>query len=148
MNQPTIQAVKDYILTCPHLDELADSNVDDSGNRRITYAIHETMNDQGSITHYFMDDSTERQFLFSLACVFEYDKELATKIEYSGFFEDFEEWLEQNNVNNRYPVLKEGLTPTNIETTSNGYLVYEPESSSEARYEIQCKLIYEKEANE
>ena len=43
------------------------------------------------------------------------------------------------------PIMRDGLTPTKIEAMSSGYLFDVSGDLSNARYQIQCRLIYDKE---
>ena len=63
----------------------------------------------------------------------------------SGFYEDFSDWLDEQTKSGNLPIMREGLTPTKIEAISSGYLFDVSGDLSNARYQIQCRLIYDKE---
>lgn len=138
-----IEAVRDYILTCPLLKDLARINVDFLPEDASTYSI-ESVPTQ-TIISTDIDGSTTRQFVFVFASRLFYTDELRNNIDNSGFYEDFENWLEANSENDVFPTLDEGLTPTKIEAISSGYLFDIAGDYSNARYQIQCRLIYDKE---
>ena len=138
-----IESVRDYILTCPLLEELARINVDFLPEDANTYSI-ESVPTQ-TIISTDIDGSTTRQFTFVFASRLLYTPELRNNIDNSGFYEDFENWLETNSENGVFPVLAEGLTPTKIEAISSGYLFDIAGDFTDARYQIQCRLIYDKE---
>lgn len=138
-----IEAVRDYILTCPLLKDLARINVDFLPEDANTYSI-ESVPTQ-TIISTDIDGSTTRQFVFVFASRLLYTPELRNNIDNSGFYEDFENWLETNSENGVFPTLAEGLTPTKIEAISSGYLFDIAGDLTDARYQIQCRLIYDKE---
>ena len=140
-----IESVRKYILSCPHLEELAKVNVNYLPKDSVNYSIEEVPSQTGSVIKRYVDGTTEREFNFVLAAIFDYSEDLQTNIENSGFFENFQEWIEENDLNGIYPELKEGLEPISLDVTTTGYLFYVPEKTDRAIYQIQLKLIYEKE---
>jgi len=140
---PIIESIKDYIMTCPFLEELSNVNVDFLPEDPLTYSIEQTPSEP--ILKRYLDGSTERQITFVFACRMFYSDELINNINNSGFFEKFQEWLFENSENDKLPELEEGLVPYRIEAISSGYLYDISGDLSNARYQIQCRLIYEKE---
>ncbi len=140
---PIIERIKDYIMTCPFLEELSNVNVDFLPEDPLTYSIEQTPSEP--ILKRYLDGSTERQITFVFACRMFYSDETINNINNSGFFEKFHEWLFENSENDIFPELEEGLIPYRIEAISNGYLYDISGDLSNARYQIQCRLIYEKE---
>lgn len=138
-----VEAVRDYILTCPLLQELARVNVDFLPTDTSTYSVETVPTD--TIIETNIDGSTVRQFVFVFASRVTYTDELRNNIDNSGFYEGFEKWLEENSEKNVLPRLDEGLTATKIEAMSSGYLFDISGDLTNARYQIQCRLIYEKE---
>lgn len=138
-----IEAVRDYILTCPLLKDLARINVDFLPEDAKTYSIESVPTT--TIISTNIDGSTTRQFVFVFASRLIYTDELRNNIDNSGFYEAFENWLEDNSENDVFPTLAEGLTPTKIEAMSSGYLFDIAGDFTNARYQIQCRLIYDKE---
>lgn len=139
---PIIQAVREYILTFPLINEL--SNVigveylsEDTG----TFSIEEVPND--TILNTYLDGSSERVFTFILAARFFYSDETINNINNSGFFENFREWLENNTENGVFPQLDSNMKPSSIEATTNGYLFNIASGMREARYQIQCRMTYD-----
>ena len=138
-----IESVKNFILTCPCLTELAAVNVDFLPDSPDTYSIEEVPTN--AVIQTYLDGSQERQFVFVFASRFYYSDETRNNIENSGFYEDFSDWLDEQTLNGNLPVMREGLTPTKIEAVSSGYLFDISGDLSNARYQIQCRLIYDKE---
>lgn len=138
-----IESVKNFIKTCPFLNEFAKVNVDFLPENPDTYSIEEVPS--ATVIKRYLDGSSERQFVFVFAARLDYSEEVRTNIENSGFFEDFEEWLERCTEEENFPEMDEGFTPSKIEAISSGYLFAVSGDLSDSRYQIQCRLIYDKE---
>lgn len=138
-----IESIKNFILTCPFLDELKKVNVDFLPENADTYSIEEVPTEV--IRKRYIDGSSERQFIFVFASRLRYNDEIRNNISNSGFFEDFQQWLEDCTDNDIFPNMPKGMTPFKIEAMSNGYLFDISGNSEFARYQIQCRLIYDKE---
>ena len=138
-----IKALYDYILECPYLTKLNNIFVNFLDKDSLNYSIEEVPGK--TIVSKHVDGSSERQITFTFASVFDFSEEIETQINDSGFYEDFSEWIEENDYKGVYPELKEGLTPTSIEVVTSGYLYSIISGHRKARYQIQCKLTYEKE---
>ena len=111
-----IESVKNFILTCPHLAELARVNVDFLPDSPDTYSIEEVPTN--SVIKTYLDGSQERQYVFVFASRFYYSDEAKNNIENSGFYEDFSDWLDEQTKSGNLPIMREGLTPTKIEAIS------------------------------
>ena len=138
-----IESVKDFILKCPHLAELAAINVDFLPESPDTYSIEQVPTN--SVIQTYLDGSQERQFVFVFASRLYYSDETRNNIENCGFYEAFSDWLDEQTKTGNLPIMREGLTPTKIEAMSSGYLFDVSGDLSNARYQIQCRLIYDKE---
>lgn len=138
-----IESVTKFIMSCPFLTELAKVNVDFLPADPDTYSVEEVPSE--TIRKRYLDGSSERQFIFTFAARLNYSDEVRNNIDNSGFFEDFEDWLEECTDKEIFPELKEGLTPLKIEAISSGYLFDVSGDLSNSRYQIQCRLIYDKE---
>lgn len=138
-----IESVKNFILTCPFLVELAAVNVDFLPDSPDTYSIESVP--VNSVIRTYLDGSQERQFVFVFASRLYYSDETKNNIENSGFYENFSDWLDEQTKCGNLPIMREGLTPTKIEAMSSGYLFDISGDLSNARYQIQCRLTYDKE---
>lgn len=138
-----IESVKNFIAKCPALDDLARVNVEFLGNDTNTYSIEETATQP--VIRTYLDGSSERQFTFVFASVMAYSDEVKQNIENSGFFEAFASWLETCTQEGNLPVLEDGMTPYKIEAISNNFLYGVASDLQTARYQIQCRLLYDKE---
>ena len=138
-----IESVKNFILTCPYLENLAALNVDFLPDAPETYSIEGVP--VNTVIQTYLDGSQERQFVFVFASRLFYSDEIRNNIENSGFYESFSDWLDKQTETGNLPVMREGMTPTKIEAMSSGYLFDVSGDLSNARYQIQCRLIYDKE---
>ena len=138
-----VESVKNFILTCPLLDDLKRLNIDFLPEDPDTYSIEGIPAPE--ITKTYLDGSTERQFVFVFAARMFYSEEVRNNIENSGFYESFAEWLEEQTEAENFPVLTGKRTASKIEAMSSGYLYDIAGDLTNARYQIQCRLIYDKE---
>lgn len=138
-----IESLMNYILTCPYLEKLSKFGLNFLDRNSKNYSIEEVPSK--STISKKVDGSYEKQFVFVFASMFDYSEELENQIYNSGFYEDFSDWIEENNDNEIFPKLRDGLIPTSIEVETSGYLYGVTEGMDKARFQIQCKLIYEKE---
>lgn len=134
-----IDIVRLYILTCPFLSD-GRVNVDYIGTD-MGYSVDPLPCDP--IIQRYMDGGAKKQFQFAFTSQEEYDQDARINIENSGFFQSFEEWLEQQSFNGNLPELGEKKNPISIETLNSGYL-YDI-NEEKAKYRIECRLIYTQE---
>ena len=139
----TVESIKNFIAACPHLTELKSLNVDFLPESPDTYSIESVPAQE--ILKQYLDGSSERQFVFVFAARLFYSEEVRNNIENSGFYEKFAEWLEEQTEAENLPELSDGKTATKIEAMSSGYLYDIAGDLTNARYQIQCRLIYDKE---
>ena len=134
-----IDSVRSYILACPFLSD-GRVNVDYIGTE-MGYSVDPLPCDP--IIQRYMDGGAKKQFQFAFTSQEEYDQDARINIENSGFFQSFEEWLEQQSFNDNLPKLEEKKNPISIETLNSGYL-YDI-NEEKAKYRIECRLIYTQE---
>ena len=137
---PLIECIRNYILRFP---ELKDGYllVDILGDKPIEYTI-ETV-PCAPVVRKYTDGSCMKQFLFIFASREYFSKDVAQNIANLGFYEEFEDWITNNNYEGILPDLGEGRSPISIEVTTRGY-AFSAESNT-ARYQIQLRLIYEED---
>lgn len=134
-SKPIIESIRDYILACPFLKD-GKVNIDYLPDE-MAYSIDPVGGDP--IYKKYTDGSCLKQFQFSLLSKEAYDGDARTVIANSGFYQFFEEWIEENNQNDIFPELS-GHQSIRIDILQSGYLF-----STEAdlgRYQIICRLIY------
>nr|DAE44011.1 MAG TPA: Minor capsid protein from bacteriophage [Caudoviricetes sp.]DAE51014.1 MAG TPA: Minor capsid protein from bacteriophage [Caudoviricetes sp.] len=91
----------------------------------------------------YADGGSVKQFQFALTSKDCYDGDARTAIENSGFYERFEDWIEQQDIKGILPELSGDKAPVSITVMQKGYL-YDLDTDL-GQYEIQCKLEYEQE---
>lgn len=136
MKKYIIDAIKEYIETCPCLAN-GKINVDYLSEKATEYAI-EPIPIQTVLKEY-LDGTKRRQFGFVFTSVNSYGQDVLQNLLNSRFYEDFSDWIEENNQNDILPDI-EGIE--SIKCTSPGYAFQT--SIDTARYQIQMKIIYEK----
>lgn len=133
-----IEAVRAFILTCPFLQEWR-VNVDYIGVD-MSYSI-DPLPCTPTLSKY-VDGARKKQFQFALMSMEAYDEDARINIENSGFYQQFEEWLEQQGEAGTLPELASAKqNATGIETLNSGYL-FDAENKL-ALYRIECRLLYE-----
>lgn len=139
-NKPIIESIRDFILTCPFLEDWH-VNIDYLGIP-MSYSIDPLPADP--IVRKYMDGGAVKQYLFAFTSNEEFDGDARTGIENSGFYQRFEEWIEEQNLKKNLPVLENPKQyPISIDTVQSGYL-YDAETDK-GQYQIQCRFIYEQE---
>ena len=83
-----------------------------------------------------------KQFLFVFASREFYSADVNQCIENLAFYEHFEHWITDNNLNGELPDL-DGRAPVSIEVLTGGY-AFDADSNT-ARYQMQLRLLYEEE---
>lgn len=86
-----------------------------------------------------------RQFTFIIACRFVYSEEAQQMIDNSGFMEDFSNWIDEQSYEGNLPDLGSNMTATEIIVETGAYLYNIAAGMRDARYQIQCRLLYDYE---
>ena len=140
-NKAIIDSIREYILACPFLENWR-VNINYL-NVAMSYSIDPLPADP--IIKRYTDGSCVKQYLFAFTSKEEFDGDARTGIENSGFYQKFEEWLDEQNCAGKLPVLENPKhTPVSIDVVQSGYL-YDAETDL-AQYQIQCRLQYEQDA--
>ena len=134
-----IEYVKDFLQSCP-LIEGEHVKVDYIGTE-MSYSIDKLPCDP--IIQRYMDGGAKKQYQFAFMSKEAYDEDVRIGIENSGFYEAFEEWLEEQSFSDALPDMSEGKIPIRFETLNSGYL-YDVDGNL-AKYRVECRLIYEQE---
>ena len=134
-----IDSIREFALTCPFLRD-GRVNVDYIGEE-MGYSIDPLPCDP--IVQKYTDGGAKKQFQFAFTSQEEYDQDSRINIENSGFFQSFDEWLQEQDFNGNFPKLEEGKIPVSLETLNSGYL-YDLNGVN-AKYRIECRLIYAQE---
>lgn len=134
-----LEYIRTFILTCPML-EGETVNVDYIGTS-MSYSIDALP--CTPVLSSYTDGGKKKQFQFAFTSKEEYDEDIRVNIENSGFFEAFEEWLEEQSTFGGLPDMGDKKSPVRFETLNKGYL-YDVEEVY-AKYRIECRLIYTQE---
>ena len=134
-----IDSIRNFILACPFLQD-GRVNVDYIGEE-MGYSIDPLPCDP--VVQRYTDGGAKKQFQFAFTSQEEYDQDARINIDNSGFFQSFEEWLEEQNFSDNFPELGTGKIPISLETLNSGYL-YDVNGIN-AKYRIECRLIYTQE---
>ena len=134
-----IESIRDHIKTCPLLEN-GQVNVDYVGTE-MSYSIDPLPCDP--VIGGYVDGESKKQFQFSLTSKEYYDEDVRVAIDNSGFCQEFEDWLEVQNMLDNLPDLPGNRTSIKYETLNKGYL-YDIDGNK-AKYRIECRLIYTQE---
>lgn len=138
-SKPIIDRIRDYVLGCGFLQDWK-VNVDYLGVE-MSYSINPLPADP--LVKKYADGGMVKQFQFAFTSKEVYDADARTSIENSGFYQQFEEWIESMDRSGQLPELGEGKIPLSVSVIQSGYL-YDVDTDL-AQYQIQCKIEYEQE---
>lgn len=136
-------AVREFLGGCP----LFDGNtlrVNFLGEDPQEYTLEDVP--AAPVLKKYRNGSSVRQALFVLASRELYSRDAVENLKASGFYEQLSDWLDAQSFQRSLPRLPEGMTARKIEATTNGYCISADIEQNIQRYQIQLKLIYEKEA--
>lgn len=136
-----INALRNYIRTCPHLDTFNNAikvNVNYLEPEADTYSIEEVPIEP--ILKKYVNGDSVRQYAFIFTSREPYGVDVLQNIDNSGFYEKFADWIEENNNNEIFPLLDNGLEPLEIKVISTGYAFAVTEDT--AQFQIQLRLKY------
>ena len=92
----------------------------------------------------YVDGGSLRQCEFVIAGREDYGRDVLQNLDNSGFYEKLADWLEQQTAAGNLPVLPDRLTAQSLESLSSAYILQE--GTDNARYQIQCRLVYTRPA--
>lgn len=133
-----IEKIREYFLGCPLIDEESQINVDYLGIEAVEYTIDSVPADP--ILKQYVDGGALKQFVFVFGSREYYNAQVTQNIANSGFYQEFSEWVNNENKQGNLPDLSGGKEPIKIEVISQGYLF--DASEDNARYQIQLRLTY------
>lgn len=138
-----IEAVKEFISTCPYLKSFVPVNTNFTDNEAYSYGISSS-GEPSPLATYF-DGSEERQHNFAL-----YTRQFTSadveRMESIGFLEDFSRWLDEKTNRGELPDLGESREPISMQAY-NGALFDISEDGESGLYQIQFNLIYEQKGD-
>lgn len=136
-----IEGVKSFIASCPYLTEMAAIYTDYTDSEPDNYGIADY--GEGEAVSVYMDGSMVCQHNFALYFR-AYTSSDRERIEATGFFEKFSDWLDAQTKKRALPELGEGKTAESIRA-ANAMLYQQDEDGAKGLYQAQFILTYEKE---
>ena len=136
-----IDALEKYFIGCELLKDGA-LRVDYLGEKPLEYTIEVLPCDP--VVKRYLGGSTVRQYLFAFGSREFYSQERLQNIQNSAFYERLVDWVETKSMSGVLPELPDGMEAQQLEVVSSGYLF--DGSMTNARYQIQLRLLYFKEA--
>lgn len=136
-----IDALEKYFIGCELLKDGA-LRVDYLGEKPVEYTIEVLPCDP--VVKRYLGGSTVRQYLFAFGSREFYSQERLQNIQNSAFYELLADWVETRSMSGILPELPDGMEAQQLEVVSSGYLFNG--SMTNARYQIQLRLLYFKEA--
>lgn len=136
-----IDALEKYFIGCELLKDGA-LRVDYLGEKPVEYTIEVLPCDP--VIKRYLGGSTVRQYLFAFGSREFYSQERLQNIQNSAFYERLADWVETRSMSGILPELPDGMEAQQLEVVSSGYLF--DGSMTNARYQIQLRLLYFKEA--
>lgn len=136
-----INAIKDYMNTCPYIKEMGNIKVDFLSDSGDSFSIEPVS--VNPIVEDWIYGGGVRQYQFTFAVRFNYSAEAKMNIENSGFMESIEKWIKEQDKNGNLPDLDEGQEATKLEVISNGYLFGVSQDWKYGRYQMSMRLEYD-----
>lgn len=136
-----IDALEKYFIGCELLKDGA-LRVDYLGEKPVEYTIEVLPCDP--VVKRYLGGNTVRQYLFAFGSREFYSQERLQNIQNSAFYERLADWVETRSMSGVLPELPDGMEAQQLEVVSSGYLF--DGSMTNARYQIQLRLLYFKEA--
>ena len=136
-----INSLEKYFIGCELLKDGA-LMVDYLGEKPVEYTIEVLPCDP--VVKRYLGGSTVRQYLFAFGSREFYSQERLQNIQNSAFYERLADWVETRSMSGVLPELPDGMEAQQLEVVSSGYLF--DGSMTNARYQIQLRLLYFKEA--
>lgn len=138
---PIIEAVRQFMQSCPYVKEFGRVNVDWLDKKAKGFAI-ETVPAETVIKRYVNGDAV-KQFVFLIATREAYSADLLQNVDNIAIFERIAAWLKEQTLAGNLPELGGGRYAQKIESLTEGY-AYQT-SIDTARYQMQCRLVYDEE---
>ena len=135
-----IESVRNYILNFPELKD-GRLQIDFLDTKAVEYTV-ETVPVNPLIKRY-TDGGKKKQYNFVFASREFFGPDVNQNIENLSFYEKFSDWIEEQNEKRIFPDRGPEREVQSIEILTSGYM-YEMDTDN-ARYQIQCRVIYEEE---
>lgn len=134
-----IDNIREFIKECPLLEN-DKINVNYLGGDTVSYTIEQVPTNP--LIKRYSDGGKQKQVLFIFASRENYDEDVLENMDVAKFYEEFAEWIEEQNESGNLPVLDGGMISQAMETLTSGYLINSEDRT--ARFQIQLRLVYYK----
>lgn len=138
-----IDSLRNYMRNLQCLDAFNNAirvNVNYLEPNTDTYSIEEVSVEP--IVKKYVNGDSIRQYAFVFTSREPYGADVLTNIDNSGFYEKLADEIENNNNNEIFPLLDDGMESLEIKVTSTGYAFAVTEDT--AQFQIQLRLKYVK----
>ncbi|QIK70839.1 hypothetical protein G7062_11275 [Erysipelothrix sp. HDW6C] len=134
-----IEAVRGFLRGFSKIEETDIFNVEYLPEYATSFSLIEEQMVNGGILNTFLNGVTRREYRVTLQCVFDYDKALEVNVDNSSFLKDFQEWIEQQNDKEEYPMIPR-IQSMKVDTTP--YLQAVSADQTQAIYLVGLLFIY------
>ena len=134
-----IDNIREFIKGCPLLEN-DKINVNYLGGDTVSYTIEQVPTNP--LIKRYSDGGKQKQVLFIFASRENYDEDVLENMDVAKFYEEFAEWIEEQNESGNLPILDGGMISQAMETLTSGYLINSEDRT--ARFQIQLRLVYYK----
>lgn len=136
-----IEGLTDYFLQCPLLKDGV-FRVNALGSEPVEYALESSIT--SPVLRTYVDGSSVRQYQFNFNSREAYSMDRIMAIQNESFYEDFSNWVEEQNALGNLPEMPEGCEAQALAVLAPGYML--DATMENAFYQVQLQLRYFKEA--
>lgn len=136
-----IEGLTDYFLKCPLLKDGV-FRVNALGGEPVEYALESAIT--SPVLKTYVDGSSVRQYQFNFNSREAYSMDRIMAIQNESFYEDFCNWVEEQNKNENLPEMPGGCEAQAITVLAPGFML--DATMESAFYQVQLQLQYFKEA--
>ena len=141
MVQSIIEGLSNYFLSCPLLKDGV-FRVDALGSEPVEYALETGIT--SPVVQTYIDGSSIRQYQFNFNSREAYSMDRILAIQSESFYEEFCDWVEEQNSSGNLPEMPEGCEAQSLTVLAPGYML--DATMENAFYQVQLQLQYFKEA--
>lgn len=141
MVKSIIEGLSNYFLSCPLLKDGV-FRVNALGSEPVEYAIESAIT--SPIIQTYVDGSSIRQYQFNFNSREAYSMDRILAIQSESFYEEFCNWVEEQNSSGNLPEMPEGCEAQSLTVLAPGYML--DATMENAFYQVQLQLQYFKEA--
>lgn len=138
-----MEGLTSYFLKCPFLKDGV-FRVNALGDEPVEYALSSAIT--SPILQSYVDGSSIRQYLFYFNTRDVYSMDRILAIQNENFYEEFCNWVEDQNAIGDLPQMPVGCTALHLNVLAPGFML--DASMDNAFYQVQLQLQYFKEAIE